>query len=314
MKEIDDIHLSGSSTIRALVGMSEQFDKKLITRLFDEQVQNDFSRITDLLNVQFQPEKNYSYVIDKAESLILEFIRKNQKPEILDLYFTLNPIFVRFAGEYLLFEDTDAWEPDAFLESEWIAITSNYLCLGANKISVLFHNSESDNDSDKLSANLNNKKNHTFCNYHIDIKELTPEYTDFINNSQDYIFYSGVSELVKLDNLNHNILDKLSDDYILAKYVARHPKIDEKTVSKLVVKNDLEVNTGLYENPYVAKSVKKDLLNNGVINEDKYPFFERTPDLIAEYTGSISSRESKLSYKEFVQSQEGYDKNRIQYL
>ena len=89
MKEIDDIHLSGSSTIRALVGMSEQFDKKLITRLFDEQVQNDFSRITDLLNVQFQPEKNYSYVIDKAESLLLEFIRKNQKPEILDLYFKI---------------------------------------------------------------------------------------------------------------------------------------------------------------------------------------------------------------------------------
>ena len=314
MKEIDDIHLSGSSTIRALVGMSEQFDKKLITRLFDKQVQNDFSSITDLLNVQFQPEKNYSYVIDKAESLLLEFIRKNQKPEILDLYFTLNPIFVRSAGEYLLFEDTDAWEPDAFLESEWIAITSNYLWLGANKTSVLFHNSESNNDSDKLSANLNNKKNQTFCNYQIDIKELTPEYTDFINNSQDYIFYSGVSELVKLDNLNHNILDKLSDDYILAKYVARHPKINENTVSKLVAKNDLEVNTGLYENPYVAKSVKKELLNNGVINEDKYPFFERTPDLIAEYTGSISSRESKISYKDFVQSQEGYDKNRIQYL
>ena len=314
MKEIDDIHLSGSSTIRALVGMSEQFDKKLITRLFDKQVQNDFSSITDLLNVQFQPEKNYSYVIDKAESLLLEFIRKNQKPEILDLYFTLNPIFVRSAGEYLLFEDTDAWEPDAFLESEWIAITSNYLWLGANKTSVLFHNSESDNDSDKLSANLNNKKNQTFCNYQIDIKELTPEYTDFINNSQDYIFYSGVSELVKLDNLNHNILDKLSDDYILAKYVARHPKINENTVSKLLAKNDLEVNTGLYENPYVAKSVKKELLNNGVINEDKYPFFERTPDLIAEYTGSISSRESKISYKDFVQSQEGYDKNRIQYL
>ena len=60
MKEIDDIHLSGSSTIRALVGMSEQFDKKLITRLFDKQVQNDFSSITDLLNVQFQPVKNYS--------------------------------------------------------------------------------------------------------------------------------------------------------------------------------------------------------------------------------------------------------------
>ena len=32
MKEIDDIYLSGSSTIRALVGMSEQFDKKLITQ------------------------------------------------------------------------------------------------------------------------------------------------------------------------------------------------------------------------------------------------------------------------------------------
>ena len=172
MKEIDDIHLSGSSTIRALVGMSDQFDKKLITRLFDKQVQNDFSSITDLLNVQFQPEKNYSYVIDKAESLLLEFIRKNQKPEILDLYFTLNPIFVRSAGEYLLFEDTDAWEPDAFLESEWIAITSNYLWLGANKTSVLFHNSESDNDSNKFSANLNNKKNHTLLNYHIDIKEL----------------------------------------------------------------------------------------------------------------------------------------------
>jgi hypothetical protein len=120
--------------------------------------------------------------------------------------------------------------------------------------------------------------------------------------------------LVKLENLNHNILDKLSDDYILAKYVARHPKIKEKTISKLVVKNDLEVNTGLYENPYVAKSVKKELLNNGVINEDKYPFFERTPDLIAEYTGSISSRESKISYKDFVQSQEGYDKKRIEYL
>lgn len=314
MKELDDIHLSGSSTIRALVGMSEQFDKKLITRLLDKQVQNDFSSITDLLNVQFQPEKNYSYVIGKAESLLLEFIRKNQKPEILDLYFTLNPIFVRFAGEYLLFEDTDAWEPDVFLESEWIAITSNYLWLGANKTSVLFHNSESDNDSDKLSANLNNKKNHTFCNYQIDTKELTPEYSEFINNSQDYIFYSGVSELVKLENLNHNILDKLSDDYILAKYVARHPKIKEKTISKLVVKNDLEVNTGLYENPYVAKSVKKELLNNGVINEDKYPFFERTPDLIAEYTGSISSRESKISYKDFVQSQEGYDKKRIEYL
>jgi hypothetical protein len=98
--------------------------------------------------------------------------------------------------------------------------------------------------------------------------------------------------MVELENLSEEVLDVLSQDRVLAKYVARHNNISGKLITKLIKLEDLEINTSLFNNPKVDKGIKKQLLSSGVIDENRYPLSQRIFDL--ENLGEYDSKYFRL--------------------
>ena len=306
LKKSIEHYLVGKSSIKALFEMSDRFDKKL-RKDFEKNMAVSYPdiNISNLSKVDESDLDDYyfaaSYV---AEALLLKFIKSNDKIDINNFYFKLNPIFWRqeeacrdWYDDYRLTEwinRTTTWQDNASLilfnggnskSEEKLAIKKIkyegydgsedlfeqfYLCKHSKCGCLIFDIGQSVTCwvSMKFKLKLN-----------IDISELYPEYISLLNNTGEHIFYSGVYKLAELMNLDEEVLDALSRDKVLAKYVARHKNISNTRVKELIELEDLEINTSLYNNPKVSKSIKKQLIKSGVIDETQYPLSQRVFDL-----------------------------------
>jgi hypothetical protein len=301
--------------------MSDRFDKKLRKEFEINMAVShpniNFSNLSksdesDLDDYYF----NASY---EAEALLLDFIESNDKIDINNFYFKLNPIFFR-QGE--AFRD---WYDD-FRLNEWINRTTTF----TDNASLIFFNGGNNESKEKLALkkikvkgiagsvhlfkkfslcehskcdcfildkgqavnSLNTPISDKLLKLYLDISQLYPEYISFLNDPGQYIFYSGVYKMVELENLSEEVLDVLSQDRVLAKYVARHNNISGKLITKLIKLEDLEINTSLFNNPKVDKGIKKQLLSSGVIDENRYPLSQRIFDL--ENLGEYDSKYFRL--------------------
>ena len=297
MKKSLEHYLVGKSSIKALFEMSDKFDNKLRKKF--EKSMGDLSKVNerDLDDYYFSA----SYV---AEALLLNFIKSNDKIDVNDFYFKLNPIFWQQE------EAVRDWYDDYRL-TEWINRTTTF----NDNASLIFFNGGNNKSQEKLALKKIKLEGydgsedffekfylckHSKCDciifdkgqavtrwvsmkfklkLNIDISELYPEYISLLNYRGEYIFYSGVYKLAELKNLSDEVLDALSRDKVLAKYVARHKNISNTRVKELFDLDDLEINTSLYSNPKVDKSLKKQLIKRGVIDETRYPLSQRVFDL-----------------------------------
>ena len=294
--------------------MSDRFDKNL-RKEFEKNmaVSHPNINISNLSKVDESDLHNYYFNASyEAEELLLKFIQSNDKIDINNLYFKLNPIFFR---QEEAFSD---WYDD-FRLNEWINSTTTF----NDNASLILFNGGNNKSKEKLALkkikvkgydgsehffkkfflcehskcdcfilekgqavnSLNAPINDRYLKIYLDITQLYPEYFSFLNDSSQYIFYSGVYKMVELENLSEEILDVLSKDKVLAKYVVRHNNISGKLITKLIKLEDLEINTSLFNNPNVDKSIKKQLISSGVIDENRYPLSQRVFDLerIGEY-------------------------------
>jgi hypothetical protein len=301
--------------------MSDRFDKNL-RKEFEKNmaISHPNINISNLSKVDESDLHNYYFNASyEAEELLLKFIQSNDKIDINNLYFKLNPIFFR---QEEAFSD---WYDD-FRLNEWINNTTTF----NDNASLILFNGGNNKSKEKLALkkikvkgydgsehffkkfflcehskcdcfifekgqavnSLNAPINDGFLKIYLDISQLYPEYFSFLNDSSQYIFYSGVYKMVELENLSEEVLDVLSQDRVLAKYVARHNNISGKLITKLIKLEDLEINTSLFNNPKVDKGIKKQLLSSGVIDENRYPLSQRIFDL--ENLGEYDSKYFRL--------------------
>ena len=321
LKKSIEHYLVGKSSIKALFEMSDRFDKKL-RKEFEKNMAVSHPNI-NFSNLSKSDESdlddyffNASY---EAEVLLLNFIQSNDKIDINNFYFKLNPIFFR---QEEAFRD---WYDDYRL-TEWINKTSTY----NDNASLIFFNGGNNKSKEKLALkkirikgyggseyisekfflckhskcdcfildkgqgvnSLNAPIKDKFLKIYLDISQLYPEYISFLNYSSQYVFYSGVYKMAELGNLSEEVLDVLSRDKVLAKYVARHNNISNKLINRLTKLDDLEINTSLFNNPNVDKSIKKQLISSGVIDENRYPLSQRIFDL--EFNEEYDSKYFRL--------------------
>ena len=286
--------------------MSDRFDKKL-RKEFEKNMAVSYPdiNISNLSKVDESDLDDYYFSASiEAEHLLLNFVESNDKIEINNFYFKLNPIFWQQE------EAISDWYNDYRL-TEWINRTTTW----QDNASLILFNGGNNKSDEKLAYKKIRLEGddgsedffeqfylckHSKCDclifdkgqavtrwvsmkfklkLNIDISELYPEYISLLNYRGDYIFYSGVYKLAELMNLDEEVLDALSRDKVLAKYVARHKNISNTRVKELIELADLEINTSLYNNPKVSKSIKKQLIKSGVIDETQYPLSQRVFDL-----------------------------------
>ena len=292
--------------------MSDKFDKNLRKEFEKNMAVKNIAVSYPNINIRNLSKVDESDLHDylfeasfEAEHLLLNFVETNDKIDITNFYFKLNPIFVRQK------EAARDWD---YRLTEWINKTTNF----QDNASLIFFNGGNNKSKERIALKkikikaydgserlykqfvlckhskcdciilnkghaLNSSdlsKNHKlFMQIYLDISELFPEYIPFLNDSDQYIYYSGVYKIVDLKNLGEEVLDVLSQDRILAKYVARYNNISGKLINKLIKLEDLEINTSLFNNPKVDKSIKKQLISSGVIDENRYPLSQRINDL-----------------------------------
>ena len=299
-------YLVGISSIKALFEMSDRFDKRL-RKEFEKNmaVSHPNINISNLSKVDESDLDDFYFEASlEAAHLLLNFIESNDKFDITNYYFKLNPIFVQQK------EAARDWD---YRLTEWINKTTTF----NDNASLIFFNGGNNKSKEKLALKkirikgyggseyiseklflcehsncdcfiLDNGKGVNSLNapikdkilkIYLDISQLYPEYISFLNDSGQFIFYSGVYKMVELENLSEEVLDVLSRDKVLAKYVARHNNISDKLINKLLKLEDLEINTSLFNNPKVHKSIKRQLISSGVIDEKRYPLSQRIFDL-----------------------------------
>jgi hypothetical protein len=321
LKKSIEHYLVGKSSIKALFEISDKFDKNL-RKEFEKNMafSHPNINISNLSKVDESDLHNYYFNASyEAEELLLKFIQSNDKIDINNLYFKLNPIFFR---QEEAFSD---WYDD-FRLNEWINNTTTF----NDNASLIFFNGGNNKSKEKLAIkkikikgydgseyifkkfflcehskcdcfildkgqavnSLNAPMKDKFLKIYLDISQLYPEYISFLSDSSQYIFYSGVYKMAELENLSEEVLDVLSQDRVLAKYVARHNNISGKLITKLIKLEDLEINTSLFNNPKVDKGIKKQLLSSGVIDENRYPLSQRIFDL--ENLGEYDSKYFRL--------------------
>ncbi len=324
LKKSKEHYLVGKSSIKALFEMSDRFDKRL-RKEFEKNmaVIHPNINISNLSKVDESDLHQYYFNASyEAEELLLKFIQSNDAIDINNLYFKLNPIFFR---QEEAFSD---WSDD-FRLNEWINNTTTFNLFYDSPSLILF-NGGNNKSKEKLALkkykvkgydgseyifkkfflcehskcdcfilekgqavnSLNAPINDGFLKIYLDISQLYPEYFSFLDDSSQYIFYSGVYKMVELENLSEEVLDVLSRDKVLAKYVARHKNISNKLVNRLIKLGDLEINTSLFNNPKVDKGIKKQLISRGVIDENRYPLSQRIFDL--ENIGDYDSKYFRL--------------------
>jgi len=317
LKKSIEHYLVGKSSIKALFEMSDRFDKNL-RKEFEKNmaISHPNINISKLSKVDESDLDDYYFNASyEAEELLLNFIESNDKIDINNFYFKLNPIFFR---QEEAFRD---WYED-FRLTEWINKTTTF----NDNASLIFFNGGNSKSKEKLALKKIRTKGYDGSEYiykkfflcehskcdcfildkgqavnflndkslkiYLDISQLYPEYISCLNDPGQYIFYSGVYKMVELENLSEEVLDVLSKDKVLAKYVARHKNISNKLVNRLIKLGDLEINTSLFNNPNVDKGIKKQLISSGVIDENRYPLSQRVFDL--EFNEEYDSKYFRL--------------------
>ncbi len=301
--------------------MSDKFDKNLRKEFeTNMEVSHPNINISNLSKVNESDLENFYFSASyEAEELLLKFIQSNDKIDINNLYFKLNPIYFRQK------EAASDWYDD-FRLNEWINNTTTF----NDNASLIFFNGGNNKSKEKLALkkikikgydgseyiyekfilcnhskcdcfilnkgqgvnSLNAPMKDKFLKIYLDISQLYPEYLSLLSDSSQYIFYSGVYKMVELENLSEEVLDVLSKDKVLAKYIARHKNISNKLVNRLTKLGNLEVNTSLFNNPRIDKNTKKQLISSGVIDENRYPLSQRIFDL--EFNEEYDSKYFRL--------------------
>lgn len=311
--------LIGSNSIQALKKMSQSFDNSFYQQYLEKVSDSDNEVDAHL-----------------AQEILIEFIKNNQTKLILNAFYSLNPIFVEikeylFSEEYLNILDLE-WII-ATSNINYLDIRSRILIIYNHKINhkdrkfkIAVNKSgiESSDYQDKALYLCNHIDNNCECFYvsefehlrnisflpdyrakqatfrlYLDWNSVFPEFKDYLIDPTSYVYYSGAYHLVHLENTDAQLLDNLSNDFLLAKYVARHSNTSEKTLNRLLSLENIEVNTGIYYNPRATKSLKLKALNQGIINESKYALETRTKDLMFEY---FAYQDIGMNYRDFMKS------------